>query len=167
MPSMARNKERIRNASALKMKGNIGDLIHLVSFRDGLESEEDRNKSGKISETFLRLMPGKEEEITERINASDSDKIGFILADQTIGRASELAEKKGIERAAFCSDAAAMLVQRFSIPKLIEDGIIDNEGQFFLSPISVCPAMMFYPVLLSGTLNGTFWFREGDECRDS
>ncbi|KAJ6883002.1 hypothetical protein NC651_029310 [Populus alba x Populus x berolinensis] len=90
-------------------------------------------------------MPGKEEEFTERINASDSDKIGFILADQTIGRASELAEKKGIERAAFCSAAAAMLLQRFSIPKLIEDGIIDNEG----------------------TLNGTFWFREGDECRDS
>ncbi|KAJ6978198.1 hypothetical protein NC653_029938 [Populus alba x Populus x berolinensis] len=56
-----------------------------------------------------------------------------------------------------------MLLQRFSIPKLIEDGIIDNEGQFFLSPISVCrPAVMFYPVLLSVTLNGTFWFREGD-----
>ncbi|KAJ6978197.1 hypothetical protein NC653_029938 [Populus alba x Populus x berolinensis] len=82
LPGMARNKERIRNASALKMKGNIGDLIHLVSFRDGLESEEDRNKSGKRSETFLRLMPGKEEEFTERINASDSDKIGFILLDR-------------------------------------------------------------------------------------
>jgi hypothetical protein len=57
-----------------------------------------------------------------------------------------------------------MLVQRFSIPKLIEDRIIDNEGQFFLSPISVCPAVMFFPVLLSVTLHGTSWFREGDEC---
>ncbi|KAJ6766530.1 UDP-GLYCOSYLTRANSFERASE 83A1 [Salix purpurea] len=39
-----------------------------------------------------------------------------------------LQKKKGIKRAAFCSAAAAMLVQGFSIPKLIEDGIIDKEG---------------------------------------
>lgn len=122
------NEERIRNASGLKVKGDTEDLIHLVSFSDGLESGEDRFKPGKRSETFLRLMPGKVEEFIERINASDSDKISCILADQTIGWALELAEKKGIKRAAFCSAAAAMLVQGFIIPKLIEDGIIDKEG---------------------------------------
>ncbi|KAJ6368221.1 hypothetical protein OIU78_000743 [Salix suchowensis] len=85
------------------MQGDTEDLIHLVSFPDGLESGEDRVKPGKRSETC-------------------------VLADQTIGWALELAEKKGIKRAAFCSAAAAMLVQGFSIPKLIEDGIIDKEG---------------------------------------
>ncbi|CAK7355693.1 unnamed protein product [Dovyalis caffra] len=121
------NQERIGNASAWKMKGHIGDLIHLVSFSDGLESAEDRNKPGKRSETFLRLMPRKVEELIERINASDSNKISCILADQTIGWALELAERKVIKRAAFCSASAAMLVQGFSIPKLIEYGMIDRK----------------------------------------
>jgi hypothetical protein len=140
------------------VKGDTEDLIHLVSFSDGLESGEDRFKPGKRSETFLTLMPGKIEELIESINASDSDKISCILADQTIGWALELAEKKGIKRAAFCSAAAAMLVQGFSIPKLIEDGIIDKEGQFFLSPFFVCPDEMFYPILSTVTLEASLAF---------
>jgi len=69
----------------------------------------------------------------------------------------------------FCSAAAAMLVQRFSIPRLIEDGIIDNEGQFFISLTNFCLSCcdVLYPVLLSVTLHVTFWFREGDECGGS
>ena len=50
-----------------------------------LESEEGSNKSGKRSETFLRgLMPGKQEEFIERINASDSDKISCVLVDRVL-----------------------------------------------------------------------------------
>ena len=88
----------------------------------------------------------------------ESDKISCILADQTIGWALELAVKKGIKRAAFCSAAAEMLVQGFSIPKLIEDGIIDKEGQFFLSPVLVCPDEMFYPISPPVTLEASLVF---------
>ena len=47
------NEDRIRNATGLKMKGDTEDLIHLVSFSDGLESGEDRVKPGKIKMEFI------------------------------------------------------------------------------------------------------------------
>lgn len=53
-----------------------------------------------------------------------------VLADQSIGWALEIAEKKKIRRAAFCPAAAAQLVMVFSIPNLIEDGIITDDGEF-------------------------------------
>ncbi|KAJ9147536.1 hypothetical protein P3X46_029686 [Hevea brasiliensis] len=114
----------IKNTS----KGNIGDQIQLVSVPDGIQSSEDKNKPGKSSEAILRVMPGKVEELIEEINSSGSDKISCILADQSFGWALEIAEKRGIRRAAFCPAAAAQLVLGFSIPKLIEDGIIDEHG---------------------------------------
>ncbi|KAG8659614.1 UDP-glycosyltransferase 83A1 [Manihot esculenta] len=119
------NHQLIKNASE---GNNIGDDIHVVSVSDGIHFSEDKNKPGKSSEAILRVMPGKVEELIEEINASGSDKIGCILADQSFGWALEIAEKKGIRRAAFCPAAAAQLVLGFSIPKLIEDGIIDDHG---------------------------------------
>ncbi|KAJ6396352.1 hypothetical protein OIU77_021394 [Salix suchowensis] len=143
------------------MEGDTEDLIHLVSFPDGLESGEDRVKPGKRSETFLRLMPGKiKMEFIERINALESDKISCVLADQTIGWALELAEKKGIKRAAFCSAAAAMLVQGFSIPKLIEDGIIDKEGiPTKMQTIMLSPTM---PAIYTAQLVGLGFNKDGN-----
>ncbi|XP_065855447.1 UDP-glycosyltransferase 83A1-like [Euphorbia lathyris] len=87
-------------------------------------SEKGYNSSGEI----MRVMPGKVEQVIEEINASNSDKISCIIADQSIGWALELAERKGIPRAAFCPAAAAQLLLGFSIPKLIQDGIIDQNG---------------------------------------
>ncbi|KAJ8750181.1 hypothetical protein K2173_014096 [Erythroxylum novogranatense] len=121
------NHELLKNESALQA-ANIGDRIRLVSISDGLQSMEDGNQAGRASGSILRVMPGKVEELIERTNESDSDKISCIIADQSIGWALELAEKKGIRRAAFCPAAAALLVLGFSIPKLIEDGIIDENG---------------------------------------
>eukprot|EP00257_Ricinus_communis_P019901 XP_015579013.1 UDP-glycosyltransferase 83A1 [Ricinus communis] len=120
------NHQLIKNASA--SNDYLDNQIHLVSIPDGLQSSEDRNKPGKSSEAILRVMPGKVEELIEEINSSDSDKISCVLADQSIGWALEIAEKKGIRRAAFCPAAAAQLVLGFSIPKLIEEGIMDEHG---------------------------------------
>lgn len=122
------NHQLIKNASE---GNNLWDEIHVVSVSDGIHFSEDKNKPGKSSEAILRVMPGKIEELIEEINASGSDKIGCILADQSFGWALEIAEKKGIRRAAFCPAAAAQLVLGFSIPKLIEDGIIDDHGGLF------------------------------------
>ncbi|KAF5748931.1 putative UDP-glucuronosyltransferase [Tripterygium wilfordii] len=110
------------------LQGDVGVQINLVSVSDGMEPGESRNQPGKASGAILQVMPGKIEELIERINGSESEKITCILADQSIGWALEIAEKKGIQRAAFCPAAAALLVLGFSIPKLINDGIIDNNG---------------------------------------
>ncbi|XWS32957.1 hypothetical protein CRYUN_Cryun22dG0035500 [Craigia yunnanensis] len=110
----------------LEMK-DLGDRIRLVSLPDGLGSPEDRKQPGKISEAILQVMPKKVEELIEEFNGSES-KINCVLADQSIGWALEIAEKHGIKRAAFCPAAAALLVLGFSIPKMIDDGIIDNDG---------------------------------------
>ncbi|KAJ0098833.1 hypothetical protein Patl1_21719 [Pistacia atlantica] len=120
------NHKLVKNA--LSTKEDMWGQIHLVSVPDGLESLEDRNKPGKISEAILRVMPRNVERLIEKIHGSAIEKISCVLADQSIGWALEIAEKMGIKRAAFCPAAAALLVLSLSIPKLIDDGIIDCEG---------------------------------------
>jgi hypothetical protein len=117
------------------MKDKIGNQIHLVSIPDGLETLEDRKKPGKLSEAVLKVLPEKLEELIEQINGSNGEEITCILADQSIGWALEIAQKKGIRRAAFCPAAAALLVLGFSIPKLIEDGIIADDGESSITSI--------------------------------
>ncbi|KAJ7971059.1 UDP-glycosyltransferase [Quillaja saponaria] len=73
-------------------------------------------------------MPGKVEELIEQINGLENGKITCVLADQSIGWALDIAEKKGIRQAAFCPAAAAQLVLGLSIAKLIDKGIIDRDG---------------------------------------
>ncbi|KAJ0098837.1 hypothetical protein Patl1_21716 [Pistacia atlantica] len=113
---------------ALATKDGIGNQIHLVSIQDGLESPEDRYQLEKHAESVLKLFPKKVEELIEQINATDSDKITCVVADLMHGWAMEIAAAKGIGRAAFCAAAATQLAIRSSIQKLIDNGIIDNDG---------------------------------------
>lgn len=117
------------------MKDRTGNQIHLVSIPDGLETLEDRKKPGKLSEAVLKFLPQKLEELIDQINGSNGEEITCILADQSIGWVLEIAQKKGIRRAAFCPAAAALLVLGFSIPKLIEDGIITDDGESSITTI--------------------------------
>ncbi|KAA8547920.1 hypothetical protein F0562_004349 [Nyssa sinensis] len=75
------NHKRVMNA--LSDKDSVGDQIHLVSIPDGLEPWEDRNDLGKLSEAIFQVMPGKLEELIEKINGSGSDNISCIIADET------------------------------------------------------------------------------------
>ncbi|CBI21225.3 unnamed protein product, partial [Vitis vinifera] len=72
-------------------------------------------------------MPGKLEELIEEINGSD-DEITCVIADGNLGWAMGVAEKMGIKRAAFWPAAAALLALIFSVRKLVDDGILTNEG---------------------------------------
>ncbi|XP_059670689.1 UDP-glycosyltransferase 83A1-like [Cornus florida] len=111
-----------RVTNAFSEKKSIGDEIHLVSIPDGLASWEDKNDLGKLWEATFRVMPAKLEELIVKINESDGD--------ESMGWALEVAEKLRIRRAAFWPAAAAMLALEFSIPKLIDDRIINNEGYY-------------------------------------
>lgn len=111
--------------------------IHLVSIPDGVESEEDRNVPGKLSNAIYRVMPGKLEELIRKYNDAseeEDDKISCIIADQSLGWTLEMSKKLGIRGVAFLPAAAAVLVLGFSIPKLIHDGIIDQDGETFSFP---------------------------------
>lgn len=119
---------KMQNALAME-DDDIGSKVHLVFITDGLESLEDRKKPGKLSAVIMLVMPRTFEELVERIVGSNGDKISCVIADQSLGWALEIAEKKAIKRAALCRAAAALLVLGFSIPKLIDERIIGNDGE--------------------------------------
>ncbi|KAI5340832.1 hypothetical protein L3X38_020106 [Prunus dulcis] len=125
------NHKRVMNA--LADESHISrDHIHLVSIPDGLEPLEDRNELGRLSEAMQRVMPGKLEELIEKINQGEGQKITCVIVDQTAGWILEVAEKMKIRRVAFCPAAAAVLALILSIPKLIHEGIINNDGEILL-----------------------------------
>ncbi|KAK1553153.1 hypothetical protein Q3G72_029729 [Acer saccharum] len=119
------NHKRVVNA--LEENNCIGDQIHLVSVPDGMEPWEDRNEIGKLSESMRRTMPGKLQELIEKIN-NQGNEIACVIGDGSIGWVMELAKEMNIRGAAFWPAATALLALSFSIPKLIDDGIINNDG---------------------------------------
>ncbi|KAJ9173207.1 hypothetical protein P3X46_016370 [Hevea brasiliensis] len=120
------NHERVLNA--LAEKDHLADQISLVSIPDGMEYWEDRNHLGKLTKAIFQVMPGKVEDLINRINTSEDEKITCVIADRSMGWAIGLAEKMKIPRAAFWPAAAAQLSMISSIQNLIDDGIIDNDG---------------------------------------
>ncbi|XP_062106524.1 UDP-glycosyltransferase 83A1-like [Humulus lupulus] len=120
------NHKRVINA--MSSPSHIGDQIHMVSIPDGMEPWEDRNDIGKLLKATQRVMRAKLEELITMINESEDYNITCVLADETLGWALEAAEKMNIQRAVFWPAAAAVLALSFSIPKLIDDGIINTKG---------------------------------------
>uniref|UniRef100_A0A1J3CWA5 UDP-glycosyltransferase 83A1 n=1 Tax=Noccaea caerulescens TaxID=107243 RepID=A0A1J3CWA5_NOCCA len=123
------NHNRIINSlSKSSSHDYLGDQMKLVLIPDGLEdSPEERNIPGKLSESVLRFMPNKVEELIERM-IGESTIISCVVADQSLGWAIEVAAKFEIRRAAFCPAAAASMVLGFSIQKLVDDGLIESDG---------------------------------------
>ncbi|KAF5791972.1 putative cyanohydrin beta-glucosyltransferase [Helianthus annuus] len=108
---------------------SVNDLVSLVSLPDGVEAAEDRNDLGKLTDAIFQVMPAKLEELVDKINGSDGDKVTCIVADHCMGWAFGVAEKMKIRRAAFWPAAAVVLASLFSIPNLLEDGIINSNGE--------------------------------------
>lgn len=121
------NHNRVVNA--LSERDEFGEGIHLVSVPDGLEAWEDRTDLGKLSQSMLRVIPGKLEEIIENINeAVDDNNITCLIADIGVGWALEIAVKYSLMPVGFFPAAAATLAVSLSLPKLLENGTIDSDG---------------------------------------
>ena len=118
--------DRITNACSERQI--TGDQLRLVAI-SGLELQEDKKRPGKMTQGIWQFMPQKVEQLMEEINKTDADGITCVVADQSIGWALEIAAKMGIPQAAFFPASALALVFGFSVPKLIDDGIIDNDGE--------------------------------------
>ncbi|GFZ19246.1 UDP-Glycosyltransferase superfamily protein [Actinidia rufa] len=149
------NHERVLNA--FSGEDDVGDQIHLVSIPDGLGSQEDRNDLVKLTESIFQVMPGKLEELIEKINGSDDNMITCLVADENMGWALEVAQKMQISRAAFWPASAALLALAFSIPQLIDKEIIEHDGIPTRSQmIQLSPSM---PVM---STENFAWARIGD-----
>lgn len=104
------------------------DGIRLVSIPDGLELCDTRTNFGRLSEAMQRVMPEKLEELIEKMNDDDM-KIKCVFADNCMSWALGVAKKMGIKGVAFCPAPVTSLVLFSTIPKLINDGIINgNDG---------------------------------------
>ncbi|KAK1352354.1 UDP-glucuronosyl/UDP-glucosyltransferase [Heracleum sosnowskyi] len=115
--------------NALSNKDGFEDGIHMVSLPNGLEPWEDRMDIAKVTEAVHRFMPGKLQELIENINnAEDDDKISCVIADVSVGWALEVADNLNIRPVVFCPAAAAQLAVFLSLPKLLENGIVENDG---------------------------------------
>nr|XP_004306080.2 PREDICTED: UDP-glycosyltransferase 83A1-like [Fragaria vesca subsp. vesca] len=119
------------------------DQINQVPISDGLELWEDRNDLGKLSEAIQRVMPMKLEELIEKINQEEGDKVTCVIADESCGWALEVARKMQIRRVvAFWPASAAALEVIFSIPKFIQEGIIHKDGAVLKSQmVELAPNM--------------------------
>lgn len=100
------------------------DKLRLVSI-PGDEFHDDKNKAGVI----WPFMLGKVEEFIREIIRTDHDGISCAVIDQCIGWGPEMAAKIGIPLAVFFPGCALWLALELSIPKLIDDGVIDSDGE--------------------------------------
>ncbi|XP_009397258.2 UDP-glycosyltransferase 83A1 [Musa acuminata AAA Group] len=105
--------------------------IRMVAIPDGLAPGDDRNDLGKLVDGYLRVMPGCLEELITSINESgggEGDGIGWMIADENMAWALEVAKKMGIRAACYWTASAAMLATMMSIPKMIREGILGADG---------------------------------------
>ncbi|KAJ4707321.1 UDP-glycosyltransferase [Melia azedarach] len=102
-------------------------------------------------------MPGKLEELIDEISGKEGKKIDCVIADGNMGWAMEVAEKMNIRRAVVWPASALALVLSFNIPKLIDDGIINNNG----TPIKK-QMIQLAPNLPTMNSDNFFWAIIGD-----
>ncbi|MED6218428.1 hypothetical protein PIB30_026653 [Stylosanthes scabra] len=127
------NTESIHNKVITSMgnqEGGItgGSRIKLVSLPDGLGPHADRNNFKELFGSMLNNMPAMLEKLIEDLSLKDGIRVNCIVADVVMVWAFEIARKIGIKDVLFCPASASLIALQRSIPKLIEDGIIDSNG---------------------------------------
>ncbi|OEL31969.1 UDP-glycosyltransferase 83A1 [Dichanthelium oligosanthes] len=96
--------------------------IDLVSFPDGMGPDGDRTDIGKVLEGLPAAMLGGLEETIR------SKNIRWVVADVSMSFVLELVPTVGVRVALFSTFSAAIFALRMHVPKLIQDGIIDETG---------------------------------------
>ncbi|KAJ4830708.1 hypothetical protein Tsubulata_044390, partial [Turnera subulata] len=110
------HEQLVKNVTALK------GGIHLVSISDGLESSYGTKRPGLVPlEAVPRVLQAKLRSLFNKlIHQRVSDKISCILSDLSRGRESDELH--------FVQQQLQGVLIGLSITKLIEDGIIDEDG---------------------------------------
>ncbi|TKV91282.1 hypothetical protein SEVIR_9G085300v4 [Setaria viridis] len=116
----------LRGGEATLLGGGGG--IHLASIPDGLADDEDRKDLNKLIDAFTRHMPGHLERLIAGLEAAGRPRVKWLVGDVNMGWSFEVAKKFGIRVVSFWPAATACLALMLKIPKLIEDGLIDDKG---------------------------------------
>ncbi|KAK3149292.1 hypothetical protein QOZ80_3AG0215440 [Eleusine coracana subsp. coracana] len=111
-----------RILKSMEDKGAIPEGIHMLSIPDGLDPADDHTDIGKLVGGLPAAMFGPLEEII-RIK-----KIKWVIADVSMSWALELTNTTGVPIALFSTYSASVLALRMKLPKLIENGVIDESG---------------------------------------
>ncbi|CAD6257841.1 unnamed protein product [Miscanthus lutarioriparius] len=96
--------------------------IDLISFPDGMGPDGDRTDIGKVLDGLLAAMLGGLEETIRSRN------IRWVVADLSMSFVLELVHKVGVRVALFSTFSVATFALGMHLPKMIEDGIIDEMG---------------------------------------
>lgn len=69
------------------------------------------------------------EALIEKMNGTQSDTVTCVLADVYMASTMQVAKRLCIKRAAFLPASVAMLASTISVKKLVDDGIVDSNGE--------------------------------------
>ncbi|CAN6322544.1 unnamed protein product [Urochloa humidicola] len=116
------NHARILAAMAGETATPGGGGIDLVQFPDGMGPDGDRTDIGKLLAGLPAAMLGGLEETIR------SKEIRWVVADVSMSFVLELVPTVGVRVALFSTFSAAIFALRLHVPKMIEDGIIDETG---------------------------------------
>ncbi|PAN41971.1 hypothetical protein PAHAL_8G113800 [Panicum hallii] len=106
----------------------LGGGIHLASVPDGLTDDEDHKDLNKLIDAVTRHMPGHLERLIAGLEAAGPPRAKWLVGDANMGWSFEVARKFGIRAVSVWPAATAALALNLKIPKLIEDGLIDDKG---------------------------------------
>ncbi|XP_062212462.1 UDP-glycosyltransferase 83A1-like [Phragmites australis] len=106
----------------------LGDGIRLASIPDGLADDEDRKDLNKLIDAYSRHMPGYLERLIADMEAAGRPRVKWLVGDVNMGWSFEVAKKLGIRVASFWPASLACLAIMLKIPKLIEDGLLNDNG---------------------------------------
>ncbi|KAL0919208.1 hypothetical protein M5K25_011291 [Dendrobium thyrsiflorum] len=118
------NHERIFTEMLLPDQAKLIDGIHFMTIPDGLEQEEDRHNFGRLMTSLTTITPSFLEKLMKNNVAV---KFTCFIADINMAWALSIAKNMGLRTAGFWPAAAGILAAMFQIPKLIQDGVIDEE----------------------------------------
>ncbi|CAN6315756.1 unnamed protein product [Urochloa humidicola] len=116
---------------ALEAAGGAAALagIHLASVPDGVADEVDRRKDiSKLIDSYNRHMPGHLERLIAGMEAAGRPKVKWLVADVCVWWSFDIAIRLGIRVASIWPASVACLAINLKIPKLTEEGFLDNKG---------------------------------------
>uniref|UniRef100_A0A0E0D707 Uncharacterized protein n=1 Tax=Oryza meridionalis TaxID=40149 RepID=A0A0E0D707_9ORYZ len=107
--------------------------IHLAAIPDGLAGDEDRKDLNKLIDAYSRHMPGHLERLIGEIEAASGGgrpKVRWLVGDVNMGWSFAVARRLGIRVVSFWAASTACLAFMLKIPKLIEDGVLNEKENY-------------------------------------
>ncbi|XP_068656723.1 UDP-glycosyltransferase 83A1-like [Aristolochia californica] len=129
-------------ASMQKEAHQSVDGIRLLSVPDGLDPDDDRGDLGRLCAFVLGFFEHLLEDLMRKINEREEDKIFCVIADLCVSAVLSVPKKMGIPAVGFWGPSVGNLALCLHMPKLIESGIMSNNGEVLQDQIiQLSPAM--------------------------